>query len=113
MGTVAVDSNLWIDLQLFKFSYIKMLKVVSLLVLVGLCTPFPQWTEQQLIAIRQHEAIAAEYAPSPIAEVPGYDTYLANNNAVLRLQGVDPGLAALNAANARVLAQQAELANTQ
>jgi len=88
-----------------------MLKLVaSLLVLATLSSSFPQWTPEQLLAIRQHEAIALELAPSPIAAVPGYDQYLANNNAVLRLQGVDPGLAALSAAQARVLAQEKELA---
>ena len=46
--------------------------VAGLLVLAVLTTARPQFTPEQLIVIRQHEAIALANTPSPIASVPGF-----------------------------------------
>lgn len=84
--------------------------VAGLLVLAVLTTARPQFTPEQLIVIRQHEAIALANTPSPIASVPGFAEHQAQVAAVLRAQGVDPGQSAHDAAIAQVKAHQAELA---
>ena len=63
--------------------------VAGLLVLAVLTTARPQFTPEQLIVIRQHEAIALANTPSPIASVPGFAEHQAQVAAVLRAQGVD------------------------
>jgi len=68
------------------------------------------FTPEQQLVIAQHNAIAAANAPSPFAAVPGFDEHQAQLAAVLRLQGVDPGQQALDAAVALVKQQEAELA---
>lgn len=89
------------------------------------------FTPEQQLVIAQHNAIAAANAPSPFAAVPGFDEHQVSCDhtggatvatvrltllsqaqlaAVLRLQGVDPGQQALDAAVALVKQQEAELA---
>ena len=84
--------------------------VAGLLCLTALASGRPQFTPEQQIVIRQHEAIALANIPSPISTVPGFAEHQAQIAAVLRAQGVDPGQSAHDAAIARVKAHQAELA---
>ena len=84
--------------------------VAGLLILAVAATAMPQFTPEQLVVIRQHEAIALANTPSPIASVPGFAEHQAQVAAVLRAQGVDPGQSAHDAAIAQVKAHQAELA---
>ena len=84
--------------------------VAVLLSLAALATARPQFTPEQQLVIRQHEAIALANIPSPISTVPGFAEHQAQIAAVLRAQGVDPGQSAHDAAIARVKAHQAELA---
>lgn len=86
---------------------------VLLLASMAICRPqvdLAAFTPEQQLVIRQHEAIALANAPNPIAEVPGFADHQAQVAAVLRLQGVDPGQQAFDAAIARVKSQEAELA---
>ena len=87
-----------------------MKSVAVLLCLAALATARPQFTPEQLVVIRQHEAIALANAPDPIASVPGFAEHQEQIAAVLRAQGVDPGQSAHDAAIAQVKAHQAELA---
>ena len=87
-----------------------MKSVAVLLCLAALASARPQFTPEQLVVIRQHEAIALANTPSPIASVPGFAEHQAQVAAVLRAQGVDPGQSAHDAAIAQVKAHQAELA---
>ena len=84
--------------------------VAVLLCLTALASGLPQFTPEQQLVIRQHEAIALANIPSPISTVPGFAEHQAQIAAVLRAQGVDPGQSAHDAAIARVKAHQAELA---
>ena len=84
--------------------------VAALLALAALALARPQFTPEQQLVIRQHEAIALANLPSPIATVPGFAEHQAQVAAVLRAQGVDPGQSAHDAAIAQVKAHQAELA---
>ena len=87
-----------------------MKSVAVLLCLAALASARPQFTPEQQLVIRQHEAIALANAPSPFAAVPGFAKHQAEIAAVLRAQGVDPGQSDHDAAIARVKAHQAELA---
>ena len=87
-----------------------MKSVAVLLCLAALASTRPQFTAEQQLVIRQHEAIAQANAPSPFAAVPGFAEHQAQIAAVLRAQGVDPGQSAHDAAIAQVKAHQAELA---
>ena len=87
-----------------------MKSVAVLLCLAALASARPQFTPEQQLVIRQHEAIAAANKPNPIAAVPGFAAHQAEVAAVLRLQGVDPGQQAYDAAIALVKQQEAELA---
>ena len=89
--------------------------VAGVLLLAVLACGRPQvdlsaFTPEQQLVIRQHEAIAAANKPNPIAAVPGFAAHQAEVAAVLRLQGVDPGQQAYDAAIALVKQQEAELA---
>merc|ERR1712105_192358 len=84
---------------------------LALLLLAAACLAMPQeFTAAQLAVIRQHEVIAASNAPSPLEALPGWDEHQAQLNAVYALQGISPGQNAHDAAIARVLAQESELA---
>merc|ERR1712037_605501 len=84
---------------------------ISLALLVACALAMPQeYTPAQLLVIRQHEAIAAANVPSVFETLPGWDQHQADLNAVLALQGISPGQNAHDAAIARVLAQESELA---
>ena len=96
------------------FPLLQMMKLVAgVLLLASMVVSRPQlegFTPEQLLVIRQHEAIAAANAPNPLAELPGFNKHQAEIAALLRLQGVDPGQQAFDAAIARVKSQEAELA---
>lgn len=90
-----------------------MKQVAGILLLACLALSRPQFegaTPEQLLVIRQHQAIAAANQPNPLAEVPGFAQHQAEVAALLRLQGVDPGQQAFDAAIALVKQQEAELA---
>merc|ERR1739842_22277 len=84
---------------------------IALALLVACALAMPQeYTPAQLLVIRQHEAIAAANVPSVFESLPSWDEHQAQMHAVLALQGISPGQNAHDAAVARVLAQEQELA---
>ena len=99
------------------FPYSQMMKTIaSVLLLAAMALSRPQvdisaFTPAQQLVIRQHNAIAQANAPNPIAAVPGFAEHQQQLNAVLALQGINPGQLAFDQAIARVAQQEAELAS--
>merc|ERR1712121_289014 len=115
MGS-AVDSSRIDSPRLHLPKSLRMLKCCLSLLVLAVATlarpqvPEQQWTPAQQIALRQHASIAAANQPNPLAELPGWDQHQAQLAEVYALQGIDPGEQAHEAAIARVLAQEQELA---
>ena len=91
-----------------------MLKFISLAcVLAVACArpqDAPQWTAAQQLSLQQFAAIEAANAPSPVAAVPGFAEWQAQQAAHLLASGIDVGAQAHEQAEALVLQQQQELA---
>merc|ERR1711890_8416 len=108
MGS-AVDSS---RIDSINITYRMYKSLLSLLLLAASCLARPQeFTPAQLLVIRQHEAIAAANVPNPLEQLPGWDQHQAQLAEVYALQGLNPGDQAHEAAIARVLAQEQELAS--
>ena len=93
-----------------------MKSIAAVLLLAAMAIARPQvdlsvFTPEQQLVIRQHEAIALANAPNPIANVPGFAEHQQQLNAVLALQGINPGQLAFDQAIARVQQQEIELAS--
>ena len=92
-----------------------MMKIVaSVLLLAAMTLSRPQvdisnYTPEQQLVIRQHNAIAQSNAPG--AQVPGFAQHQQQLNEVLALQGIAPGRLAYDQAIARVQQQEAELSS--